>query len=772
MSDIAQKLADLRINITPQFNVGKLRNGAQWFFGREFVVDGHTFQLAWFGDFSSGRREEWRSENPPTLTAEMQLTINQQIEEALADERRAREEYWEEVAKEAESLWAQGSGIFDHPYIVKKKLHNLHGGRVAILKEHPVLLIPMRDVDGKLWNLTRIYTTDFKDDAGNSRGNKFILKGGRKEGLFHTLGKVYPQGTLYLCEGFSTGASIAEALTNQTVIVCFDAGNLVAVASALKIKYPEAKFIVCSDDDRWKPEKGNAGLKAAQQACKVVKGEIRIPHFKDVTTEPTDFNDLHCLEGLTVVAYQIYNPPKDLAAPIPKEEKKSKAGEENRTVLTLLQKLEGNILKYGKDLFEYSPLTGIWHHLEPELALDKYYNVLNLMTNGKLDHRKILSAYSRFLHMMPTAPRNPFIPDRYTVGFSNGTLHLEPRAEGKWEALLKPHAREDLLIQSHPFTYDLQAPLNDAFESAVKRVLGADEEAHKAYYQVLGATLMPGAFRKLVFFIGPPKSGKSTLIMFAWHLVDPRFRCSVDPTEMFGFNMETMAGKLLNADPDITLHRPLTDSILKKIEDGMEVRVKRKKIADIYASIPGMHLFGGNGMPMTKDGAAPYDRRMLIFNCDKYQAPEGHNKQFVADTMRGNGQGILRRALEGLHMLCASGGHFISPQGAREKMADWKGDNETAVQTFMRELKDSATRGVELVDKESIAMVHDKDHLPTTKVYDVFVAWFEKFHPRAVPPSRNIVYKQLRDSGIKKKVIQGVDYYEGFKILEAARSIH
>ena len=52
-----------------------------------------------------------------------------------------------------------------------------------------VLLVPLRDQDGKLWSLQRIYPD----------GNKLFLKDGRTLGLMHILGE--PTPTRIIAEG-------------------------------------------------------------------------------------------------------------------------------------------------------------------------------------------------------------------------------------------------------------------------------------------------------------------------------------------------------------------------------------------------------------------------------------------------------------------------------------------------------------------------------------------------------------------------------------------
>jgi hypothetical protein len=107
-------------------------------------------------------------------------------------------------------------------------------------------------------------------------------------------------GPLCLCEGFATGASIHEA-TGYPVAVGFNAGNLLAVAKALRKRFPELDLLVCADDDVCTP--GNPGLAQAKEAAYAIGGRLAVPDFGENRPEgATDFNDLHRHAGLEAVA--------------------------------------------------------------------------------------------------------------------------------------------------------------------------------------------------------------------------------------------------------------------------------------------------------------------------------------------------------------------------------------------------------------------------------------------------------------------------------------
>jgi putative DNA primase/helicase len=91
-------------------------------------------------------------------------------------------------------------------------------------------------------------------------------------------------------EGFATLASIHEA-TGATVIIAFDAGNLLAVAEAVRKQFHDTDVIIAADDD-WKT-KGNPGRAKATEAARAIGARLAIPDFgANRRDKDTDFNDL------------------------------------------------------------------------------------------------------------------------------------------------------------------------------------------------------------------------------------------------------------------------------------------------------------------------------------------------------------------------------------------------------------------------------------------------------------------------------------------------
>ncbi|MBA3814301.1 MAG: DUF3987 domain-containing protein [Alphaproteobacteria bacterium] len=239
-----------------------------------------------FGDWGRDIHEKW-SPNKESLSYQGKEKLRAQLAKAqqLADEERLRKQ--EETAVLVVSKWAGLSETGQSPYLVRKQVD---GFGVRYNKE--LLIIPLRDAAGKLWSLQWV----------GAEGKKCFLPGGRKKGCFHHMGDLKDGDPIIVTEGYATGASIHMAM-NQATVVAFDAGNLDPVVEELKRVYPKSPLIIAGDDDRWSPT--NTGREKAEGVSHKYGCSVVFPQFSSTDTKPTDFNDLHILEGLDVVKQQV-----------------------------------------------------------------------------------------------------------------------------------------------------------------------------------------------------------------------------------------------------------------------------------------------------------------------------------------------------------------------------------------------------------------------------------------------------------------------------------
>lgn len=193
-----------------------------------------------------------------------------------------------QLSEESLELWhnAQELSCNDHPYLRRKNV-----GAYGIRASDDDLLIPVLTADGALVGLQKI----------QHNGSKQFVKGTQKSGNFHTI--TGHQDRVLICEGYATGASLFEA-TADTVVIAFDAGNLLDVSRSIRATYPDCKLILCADND-WSAGNGaNVGIDKAQAAAVSVGAFLASPQFP-VGAPGTDFNDLYQLGGKDAVLSSI-----------------------------------------------------------------------------------------------------------------------------------------------------------------------------------------------------------------------------------------------------------------------------------------------------------------------------------------------------------------------------------------------------------------------------------------------------------------------------------
>lgn len=778
---LKEKLAELGLKITPIFNhpSGKQREGAEWLIAKEFDIGGKLVQLVWAGNWKTGARLEWKSDNFTELKGDEKKQAEAAVEAILEEERAAREAFHLEVKERANKLWEESTDRGTHPYLAKKKLESLHGGRVWVNPEngHPVLLIPMRDSQGVLWNVTRIYSKKFEGTGAD----KFILKGGKKQGLFHLLGEIREASTIYFCEGWATGASVHEAMGGAPTVICFDAGNLEPVALALREKYPLARFVFAADNDLFtKRANGtpwNPGREKALAAASATKGSVILPRFPQALLDshkPTDFDDLRFHLGRQEVEDQLSNPAKVIqeVVPLTKEGKGAKAKVSEKAICTsLLEYFSGKLVKSKSDLFTYR--NNYWHLLD-ENGRDSVKRLIAALAPD-YGSRDIDSAFRYFMLHAPTPPPgvNLFQPTPFAANFENGTLHVR-REGGRYQAEFKAHNPEDWLTSKLPFAFpgipgtpDYKAATNTEFNSMLRRVWAGDtdiEDKIRLYKQVLGACLIP-LFPTIVLFQGRPGTGKSTLLKLLRHLVSPENISTVDPADFQGFLMESMIGKLLNINTDIDLVKPMKDSMVKKIIDRVPIQINRKNEKVVHAFLPAVHAFAANNLPRTLDGESrAYERRMVIVKTEKFQPSGNYDKEFDLHVWESGPEGVICAAVEGLFDLLENQGHYHNLESGRELVREMQRRNDPFAE-FLRDVEQGDVR-----DGSVTVQIGSTWRIEKQQLWKCFDAW-RKDQGRALQDiGRNHFYRAMESHRFDLAKINGTMHWKGIGTTETEGS--
>lgn len=784
-------LKECGLSIEPHFNTGKpVRQNSEWFVGQTWEDNGKTYYLAHFGDFKQGIKKTWMSEGDYSDVEKNEF--QRRAKELSQEENEIRHQAQEETAASCQELFKglQTSG-HTSSYLKRKQIDagELFGARWKENGENePIICVPLRDTEGKLWNIQRIYAQKL------SKGDKFFGPGGKIDGCFHILREDYlgeigdirslKPTRVYLCEGYATALSIKLALGSGDfqVVATFNANNLVSVAKELKKAWSSSEFVVCADNDAFtiingKPQ--NVGLEKGKKACGEALGVLRYPVFSTPTKGFTDFNDLHCAEGLEQVVRQLEKQKVDLTEDVISSE---------ITQLDLAYDRKGNpeippektvadhFLKYFKNDFRTQDKS-LWfyngtHWEECQTAhINRIKRTLNFLVGGALSSRDLESLYKTLFIYLDTVPQGVdlYKPNPFVCNFKNGSLHLTKENEFKF----KTHERDDYLTSTLPFEKPEDSPPAPMFQAFLERTWAAHPEKDKIIRlvkQIMGSCLIQ-AFPVIALFQGHSGSGKSTLIRVMVSLLSRENVCSVGPTDMHGFLMENMVAKLVNYDTDIDTHKPIQDSVVKKLIDRQPIKINRKGKTVVDAFVPAVHLFACNDVPKTLDGVSKaYGRRFKVIPCDNVVDQGSEILDYANVLVEKEVSGIVAIALSGLKDLVAQGGRFESVDASGEYIERMEMDSDPVAQW----LGDIALGDM---DFDNVRLTLDKEAAPKDCI-EAPKAWsnFDLWQEASIKDVRQKIGKKRFFDSLRKKKYEIVQctktrHVKGLRISSAQSSV-
>ena len=227
-----------------------------------------------FGSWSAGVHETWCARDRATLSPAEKVEQRRRVEAAREERNRERERKHAAAAERARRLWGEaGPADAAHPYLKAKRVQPHHARQ-----RDDRLVLPVVTFGGEVVSLQCIGPS-----PGGER-NKVLLTGGRKQGCVIPVARGQEGGRVLICEGWATGATLAEENPTARVMAAIDAGNLEPVAVAARRAWPEADIVICGDADP-------IGEKKARNAALTAEALVAIPAFPEGASG-SDFNDL------------------------------------------------------------------------------------------------------------------------------------------------------------------------------------------------------------------------------------------------------------------------------------------------------------------------------------------------------------------------------------------------------------------------------------------------------------------------------------------------
>ncbi|QHQ52048.1 DUF927 domain-containing protein [Aeromonas media] len=209
--------------------------------------------------------------------------LHQRQQANIERERKQAEQQRQKAARRAADIMAD-TGQGESPYLERKGFgSHLNAVNRTLIREggenYPAgsLVIPLTNEAGELVNVQLI----------GHDGSKRYLAGGQKAGAYH---RIEGGELVAVVEGYATGLTVYLA-TGATVYCAMDAGNLLAVTTIARRQHPEARILLCGDNDAH--TQGNPGKTKAEQAAAAIGGLVSLPSVAG------DWNDYHQAHGLT-----------------------------------------------------------------------------------------------------------------------------------------------------------------------------------------------------------------------------------------------------------------------------------------------------------------------------------------------------------------------------------------------------------------------------------------------------------------------------------------
>lgn len=235
-----------------------------------------------------GEKHHWRSQR--VIGRPKRVDLRELMEKR---DRERREQQRAGIAS-AQSRWMAAEKLngHSHPYLQGK------GVTAPVLRlEGSNLLVPAFGPDKTIQTVQSI----------SAEGEKRFHAGAPVSGAFLPLGpglsKAGAGTSAFLCEGFSTGASIQTA-TGAPVICAFNSKNMIEVARWLAEQHGNLAWTVAGDDDwelpSYTPPLPNVGREAADE-CAAILGGISIVPPMQGHAGLSDFNDMAALHGIDAV---------------------------------------------------------------------------------------------------------------------------------------------------------------------------------------------------------------------------------------------------------------------------------------------------------------------------------------------------------------------------------------------------------------------------------------------------------------------------------------
>jgi hypothetical protein len=437
------------------------------------------------------------------------------------------------------------------------------------------------------------------------------------------------------------------------------------------------------------------------------------------------------------------------------------------------------VRKYDKDVFSYNGLHWVeWTDAEKQ----KLSIAITELFDGKTGVTKVKQIEEFVLKLMKPFSSNPYIQNPFIANFLDGVLEAK-KNEDSFTLHFRPHSQDDNCLYVLPMKYNVDRNIkNEKFLSMIETTTGGNAEKIRQIKQMYGVVLMP-IFPHLFLNVGVGGTGKSSVIKCAMRLRNQDSMSFTDPTSWGeSFGLEPMLGRLVNIDLDIETHKPISDAIVKKIEDRHLFPINRKNKKIVTAPIPTVHIFGANMVPPTLEWSTKaHDRRWTFIKYDSFDGSDNSDRDYSLRAFDSCPEGVLNFALEGLEDIIKSKGKFYQSDESKQLIAEWQLSNDP-VGSFFYEItkpEDNKHSGAIIstvvcqnfpnrMTPQDVLVTFDRNDkdslLERKKMWALFCDWHLEAYKRHPKIGKIKFFEALRRLKIAEKTIDGCRHFCGITL--------
>jgi putative DNA primase/helicase len=267
------------------------------------------------------------------------------------------------------------------------------------------------------------------------------------------------------------------------------------------------------------------------------------------------------------------------------------------------------------------------------------------------------------------------------VSLQNGLLDLDTKE-------LRPHTPQYFNRYSLPFEYDPDAECK-VWTSYLNSIFINDPDTIALLQEWAGYVLSGRTdLQKMMFLVGPPRSGKGTFSGIMERLVgEGNYAGPTIDSISTNFGLESLIDKQIATFDDVRFD-PRSNNYSTAIERLLSITgagtltVDRKNKPVWVGKIPARLMMLSNVVPELEDtGGALPNRFLVAVYTRSFAGQEDHD---LLDKLSDDLTGIFNWALQGLDRLNRNGGKFTQPQASAATKQELK-DNANEIYPFVRE---------------------------------------------------------------------------------------